>query len=131
PPSIYQHLCIALHQAAQRSSCSDRVTPHRLRHTYATEMIRLGVSLPAVMKLLGHKTIRMTLRYVQVTQRDLQREFHLARQNAVQVHQVPELSISTVLSAASALPGILRTLAATRHLLEMYRRQLKADRARR
>jgi hypothetical protein len=92
-------------------------------------MIRLGVSLPAVMKLLGHKTIRMTLRYVQVTQRDLQREFHLARQNAVQVHQVPELSISTFLSAVSDLPGILRTLAATRHLLEMYRRQLKDDRA--
>ena len=93
------------------------------RHTYATEMIRLGVSLPAVMKLLGHKTIRMTLRYVQVTQRDLQREFHRARQNAVQVHQVPELSVST-LSAAFDRTAILRTLAAARHLLEMYRRQL-------
>jgi hypothetical protein len=95
------------------------------RHTYATEMIRLGVSLPAVMKLLGHKTIRMTMRYVQVTQQDLQREFHLARQNAVQVHKVPELSTSTSLLAASDLPAILRTLAATRHLLEMYRRRLK------
>ena len=129
PSSIYQNLCIALHQAAQRSGCSDRVTPHRLRHTYATEMIRLGVSLPAVMKLLGHKTIRMTLRYVQVTQRDLQREFHLARQNALQLHRVPELSVSTFLSAAADLPGILRTLAATRHLLEMYRRHLNDDSA--
>jgi site-specific recombinase XerD len=129
PSSLYQNLCVALNQAAQRSDCSDHVTPHRLRHTYATEMIRLGVSLPAVMKLLGHKTIRMTLRYVQVTQRDLQREFHLARQNAVQVHQVPELSVSAFLSTASDLPGILRTLAATRHLLEMYRRQLNDDSA--
>ena len=77
------------------------------------------------MKLLGHKTIRMTLRYVQVTQRDLQREFHIARQNALQLHRVPELSVCTSLSSASDLPGILRTLAATRHLLEMYRRQLK------
>jgi hypothetical protein len=92
-------------------------------------MIRLGVSLPAVMKLLGHKSIRMTLRYVQVTQRDLQREFHLARQNAVQVHQVPELSVSTFLSTSSDLPGILHTLTAARHLLEMYRRQLKDDSA--
>jgi integrase/recombinase XerD len=32
--------------------------PHQLRHTFATEMIRLGVSLPAVMQLLGHKDIR-------------------------------------------------------------------------
>jgi site-specific recombinase XerD len=125
PSSIYENLRVALDQAAQQSGCSDRVTPHRLRHTYATEMIRLGVSLPALMKLLGHKTIRMTLRYVQVTQRDLQREFHIARQNALQLHRVPELSVSTSLSSASDLPGILRTLAATRHLLEMYRRQLK------
>jgi site-specific recombinase XerD len=129
PSSLYQNLCIALNQAAQRSGCSDRVTPHRLRHTYATEMIRLGVSLPAVMKLLGHKTIRMTLRYVQVTQRDLQREFHLARQNAAHVHHIPELLVSAFLSAASDLPGVLHTLAATRHLLEMYRRQLKDDSA--
>ena len=45
---------------------------HR-RHSYASEMIRLGVSLPALMQLLGHKDIRMTLRYVQVTQHDLKR----------------------------------------------------------
>ena len=126
---LYQNLRVTLHQAAQRAGCSDRITPHRLRHTYATEMIRLGVSLPALMKLLGHKTIPMTLRYVQVTQRDLQREFHLARQNAVQLHHIPELSVSSVLSATSDLPGIRRTLAATRHLLEMYRRQLKDQNA--
>ncbi len=47
-------------------------------------MLRLGVSLPALMQLLGHKDIRMTLRYVQVTQQDLQREFHRARQNTPQ-----------------------------------------------
>jgi len=127
PSSLSQNLRVALNQAAQQAGCSERITPHRLRHTYATEMIRLGVSLPAVMKLLGHKTVRMTLRYVQVTQRDLQREFHLARQNAPQVHPIPELSLPSVLPAASDLPGILRALAATRHLLEMYRRQLKNE----
>jgi hypothetical protein len=71
----------------------------------------------------------MTLRYVQVTQRDLQREFHLARQTAVHFHQVPELAVSTSFSASSDLPGILHTLAAARHLLEMYRRRLKDDTA--
>ena len=57
----------------------------------------------------------------------LQREFHLARKNAVHVHQVPELSVSSFLSASSDLPGILHALAAARHLLEMYRRQLKDE----
>jgi hypothetical protein len=57
----------------------------KLRHTCATEMVRLGVSLPALMQLLGHNDIRMTLRYVQVTQQDLQREYEyfIARRNAV------------------------------------------------
>ena len=35
----------------------------------------------------------MILRYVTVTQVDLQREFHLARQNASQVHPIPNLSL--------------------------------------
>lgn len=45
-------------------------------------MLRLGFSLPALMQWLGHKHIRMTLHYVQVTQQDLRREFHTARQHA-------------------------------------------------
>jgi len=94
-------------------------------------MIRLGVSLPALMQLLGHKNINMTMRYVKVTQSDLQREFYLARQNTIQPHHIPELPVSSPFSASSDLPGIRRALAATRHLLEMYRRQLQDERARR
>jgi site-specific recombinase XerD len=32
----------------------ERIVPHQLRHSFGTEMLRAGVSLPAVMKLLGH-----------------------------------------------------------------------------
>ncbi|SRR6266699_1229119 len=35
----------------------------RHNHTFATVMLRLGVGLPAFMQLLGHKDVRMTLRY--------------------------------------------------------------------
>ena len=69
------------------------------------------------------------MRYVQVTQRDLQREFHLARQHAMQHHHIPELPLSRPLSESSDLPGIRCALAATRHLLEMYRRQLQDEKA--
>ena len=86
-------------------------------------MIRLGVSLPAVMQLLGHKDIRMTLRYVEVTQRDLQREFHMARLNVPQSHRLLVPSAPNC-SATADLPGIRQALNAARHLLEMYRRQL-------
>jgi integrase len=39
------------------------VTPHQLRHTYATELANAGMSLQALMAVLGHVTPEMTLRY--------------------------------------------------------------------
>jgi integrase len=124
---LYHKLRFALAAAAQRAGCSGPVTPHRLRHTWATEMLRLGVSLPALMQLLGHKDIHMTLRYLQVTQPDLQREFHLARQNAT--HRLPPRFLPA--TPSTDLPGIQQALAATCHLLEMYRRQLAQEKIRR
>lgn len=44
-----------------------RVTSHRLRHTYATEMLSAGMSLLGVMRLLGHRDYHMTLRYTAIT----------------------------------------------------------------
>jgi site-specific recombinase XerD len=128
--SLYRDLRIALADAGKRAGCSCPVTPHRLRHSYATEMRRLGVSLPALMELLGHQDIRMTMRYVQITQQDLQHEFHAARQRAAQPHQVPVLSVP-ICGASANIPGIRQALAAARHLLEMYRRGLPDERTRR
>ena len=127
--SFYKSLRGALAAAAKRAGCSTPVTPHRLRHSFATEMLRLGVSLPALMQLLGHKDIHMTLRYVEVTQLDLHREFHTARQRAAPPHPVPVLSVPHCTS--TDLPGIRQALAATRHLLEMYRRGLSDEKNRR
>ncbi len=39
------------------------VTPHQLRHTWATELANAGMSLQALMALLGHVTPQMTIRY--------------------------------------------------------------------
>lgn len=41
----------------------DPVTPHQLRHTYATALINAGISLQALMALLGHSSAAMSLRY--------------------------------------------------------------------
>lgn len=40
-----------------------RITPHQLRHTYATALVNAGVSLQTLMHLLGHVTMEMSLRY--------------------------------------------------------------------
>jgi integrase len=44
-----------------------RITCHRLRHTFATEMLGAGMSLLGVMRLLGHRDYHMTLRYAAIT----------------------------------------------------------------
>ena len=115
----------ALIKAARESGYSGRITPHRLRHTYATAMLRAGVSLPALMHLLGHKTLKMTLRYVEVTQNDLQQQYHLARQNMASIHTMPVLH--TALASGEApigIPALIQSLTDIRHLIEMYRRQV-------
>jgi integrase len=42
------------------------VTPHQLRHTYATTLVNAGMSLQALMAVLGHVSAEMTLRYASI-----------------------------------------------------------------
>jgi site-specific recombinase XerD len=118
----------SLAEAARAAGCTGRVTPHRLRHSFATEMVRLGVSLPALMQMLGHKDVRMTLRYVEVVQLDLQREFHSARQNPVILHSIPQLPLPSLTTAPERvdLVTIRQAIAAARHLLQLFQPQLEA-----
>jgi site-specific recombinase XerD len=68
-----------LHQVCHSLGLPTAIVPHQFRHTYATEMLRSGISFPVLMKLLGHVDPGMTMRYVDVALTDLEREFQLAR----------------------------------------------------
>jgi hypothetical protein len=89
-------------------------------------MVRLGVSLPALMQMMGHKDIRMTLRYVEVVQLDLQREFHRARQNIASLHSVPQLLLPAPAAPVHAdYTTIRQAIAATRPLFQLLQPQLE------
>ena len=57
------------------------------RHTFASDMVRAGVSLPALMQLMGHAQIQTTLVYVQVTSLEVYQQY--AR--AVKMHELPRI----------------------------------------
>jgi hypothetical protein len=81
--------------------------------------------LPALKELNDHKSLRMTLRYVQVSQNDLQREFHAASLKLANSHSPLPMPLAAMgPDVSTGLPALSQALAITQHLLEMYRRQL-------
>jgi integrase len=61
--------------------------PHRFRTTFASDMVRAGMSLPALMKLMGHANIQTTLLYVSLTPQDVYLEY--ARAVAQHIRPLP------------------------------------------
>jgi site-specific recombinase XerD len=123
---LCQALRTALSEAATQAGISAHIVPHQLRHTYATTMLRAGVSLPALMKLLGHRSANMTLRYVEITQKDLQREFHLASRSPRHPMPVPA-PLGTADPDLADAAAVTQRIAATIRLLDLFRMQNPAD----
>jgi len=119
--TFIKQLRLYLSEVAVTVGISTRIVPHQLRHTYASEMVRAGVSLPALMTLLGHVKAEMTMKYVQVAGNDLQREFHLARSQPR--HLAPQPKAPTI-SSRTGLEGVGDSLLFAQHAMEMFRRSL-------
>jgi integrase/recombinase XerD len=63
--------------------------PHRFRHTFASDMVRCGISLPALQQLMGHAHIHTTMLYVQLAPQDVWREYARAVQNRIRLSVPP------------------------------------------
>ena len=66
-----------VHRHAAAAGIGDRITPHTLRHSCATHLVRQGVALEVVRRLLGHQSLATTQVYLHLTVEDIRHSLAL------------------------------------------------------
>ncbi len=106
----YRPYRLALCRAGEGLHLSEPLTTHRLRHTYATSLLAGGMSLVGVMKLLGHRDFRMTLRYTAITDETIVREYDAALQHIEKRYRLPVTTNGVGTDPVTLLDDVIRSL---------------------
>ena len=71
-PISSRQLHRAVHEAAERAGIRKRVSPHTLRHSFATHLLEQDVDIRVIQVLLGHSKLETTALYTKVSTRTIQ-----------------------------------------------------------
>ena len=88
-PLSRQSAWTAIRRAAQAADLGDKVSPHTMRHSFATHLLEGGASVREVQELLGHASVATTQIYTAVTAAALREVFTLSHPRARGTHEVP------------------------------------------
>ncbi|UNX56373.1 site-specific tyrosine recombinase XerD [Georgenia sp. TF02-10] len=81
-PLSRQSAWAVLQEAAGRAGLTERVSPHTLRHSFATHLLAGGADVRVVQELLGHASVTTTQIYTQVTAQTLREVYAAAHPRA-------------------------------------------------
>ena len=91
------------HAALEKAGIED-FRFHDLRHTFASHLIMKGATLKEVQELLGHKDIKMTMRYAHLSQENKRKAINLLNEltTKMQCHKMSQIQLSSLQVLRSA-----------------------------
>lgn len=93
-PTFYSRVREAVRKVSEGLATPEPITPHRLRHTFATSLLNGGMSLYGLMRLLGHRHVGTTLVYAAVAQETIRDEYFSAMEKIEAGYSIPKLDFS-------------------------------------
>lgn len=88
-----QGVAAVLTRLTHEAGLTRRITPHMLRHTVATFLLRNGANLRVVQEFLGHSSITTTERYTQVCREDLESALRTHHPNRVRTNSAAGVAL--------------------------------------
>jgi integrase len=108
---LNRHAVTRMVNRAGRRAGIRHIHPHQLRHTLATQAVNRGMRLEAIAALLGHRTLRMTIRYARIANRTVRDEYQAV------TAKVEALYADQALGAADEGPTMRRVRAEHHRML--------------
>ena len=71
-----------INKKVSQASLDIKISPHTLRHTFATDILENGADLMTVKELLGHESLNTTSIYTHITNEQIKKTYNLAHPRA-------------------------------------------------
>ena len=103
-------LMFAFKEVTEDITASEPIVSHRLRHTFATQLLGAGMNIFALRDILGHRDIAMTLRYAAVTQEKVREEYFAAIKRLEEESSYHGQILAAVIPSETSYSKMLRDL---------------------